>query len=152
MQMPRLGWLFVATFAVTAASARADVTVDHPWVRGVVAGQTSTGAFMSIRSTETTELIGVSSPMAASASLHRMVMADNMMSMEPMASLAIPAHGSVELKPGTYHVMLMGLKGALTVGATVPLVLTFRGGDQVERSLTVQARVSGIDGTGGAPN
>jgi copper(I)-binding protein len=81
-----------------------------------------------------------------------MVMADAMMSMEPVASLAIPAHGSVDLKPGTYHVMLIGLKGALVAGTTIPLVLTFRASDRVERSLTVQARVSGLAGNGGASN
>jgi copper(I)-binding protein len=97
---------------------------------------------MTIRSTEATELIGVSSPAAASASLHKMVMADSMMSMEPVASLPIPAHGAVELKPGTYHVMLIGLKHRLAPGSSVPLILTFRGVDRVERSITVQAGVS----------
>lgn len=150
MQLRNFGRLFAATFVVAAAAARADVTVDHPWVRGVVAGQSSTGAFMTIRSTEATELIRVSSPVAASASLHRMVMADSMMSMEPVSSLAIPAHGSVDLKPGTYHVMLIGLKETLVAGTSIPLVLTFRGSDQVERSMTVQAPVSELSATAAA--
>ncbi len=130
-----------AALAGSTSIARAEVTVDHPWVRGVVAGQTATGAFMTIRSSEATELVRVSSPVAASASLHKMVMADSTMSMEPIASLPIPSHGMVELKPGTYHVMLLGLKGPLKPGSRVPLVLTFRGADHTESALTVQAPV-----------
>jgi copper(I)-binding protein len=148
MQVRSFGRRLAATFVLAAAAARADVTVDDPWVRGVVAGQSSTGAFMTIRSTEATELIRVSSPMAASASLHKMVMADSMMSMAPMPSLAIPAHGSVDLKPGTYHLMLIGLKGPLVAGESIPLILTFRGADRVERSMSVQARVGELAGTG----
>lgn len=150
MQIGNLGRLLAAASMVAAASARADVTIDHPWVRGVVAGQSSTGAFMTIRSSDATELVRVSSPIAASASLHRMVLSDSMMSMEPMASLAIPAHGSVELRPGTYHVMLIGLKGPLAAGTTIPLVLTFRGADRVERSMTVRAAVTALGGPGAA--
>ena len=136
--------LVAVALAGTMSIARAEVTIDHPWVRGVVAGQTSTGAFMTIRSSEATELVRVTSPAASSASLHKMVMADSMMSMEPIDSLPIPSHGMVELKPGTYHVMLVGLKGPLPAGSRVLLVLTFRGADHTERSVTVQAPVSDL--------
>ncbi len=136
--------LTVAALAGMMSVARADVTIEHPWVRGVVPGQSATGAFMTIRSSEATELIRVSSPAAASASLHKMVMTDSMMSMEPVSSLPIPAHGMVDLKPGTYHVMLIGLKRTLAAGTSIPLILTFRGADRAERSLTVQAQVTDL--------
>jgi len=48
-----------------------------------------------------------------------------MMEMKPVSSIPVPANGSVELKPGGYHVMLMQLKNPLTTGGTVPLTLTF---------------------------
>ena len=144
MRVRSSSWLMAVALAGVLSVARAEVTVDHPWIRGTVGGQSTTGAFMTIRSTEATELIRVSSPAAASAALHKMVMADSMMSMEPVASLPIPAHGEVELKPGTYHVMLVGLKRRLAAGSSVPLILTFRGVDRVERSITVQAKVSGL--------
>jgi len=142
MRLRSSRFLAAAVLVAAMSAARADVSVDHPWVRGVVAGQSSTGAFMTIRSTQATELVGVSSPDAASVSLHRMVMADSMMSMEPMDSLPIPAGGLVELKPGTYHLMLIGLKRSIKPGASVPLRLTFRGADRVETTVTVQATVS----------
>ncbi len=149
MRFRSSSFLAAALLAATTSIAHADVSVDHPWVRGVVAGQSSTGAFMTIRSTQATELVRVSSPIAAGVSLHRMVMTNSMMSMEPMEALPIPANGLVELKPGTYHLMLIGLKRSLKPGASVPLRLTFRGADRIETSLTVQATVS--DPAGAAP-
>ena len=128
------------------ASAFADVTIESPWIRGVVAGQSATGAFMRIRSTEATELVAVSSPAAANASVHRTAMVDGMMAMEPVDSLAIPAHGSVALEPGGFHVMLVGLRGPLRVGDDVALTFVFRAAGGRETSVTVQAEVRDLTG------
>jgi periplasmic copper chaperone A len=43
----------------------------------------------------------------------------------------------VELKPGGYHLMLMGLKQKLEVGATFPLTLTFAKAPPVTVTVTV---------------
>ena len=40
--------------------------------------------------------------------------------------IAIPSNGMVELKPGGYHVMLMGLKAPLKKGGKFMLKLTFK--------------------------
>jgi len=138
---------------VAASAACADVTVATPWVRGVVAGQSTTGAFMTISSTTATRLVKVASPAAAETSVHQTSMVDGMMRMEPVESLAVPAHGSVELKPGGFHVMLMGLRAPLRTGQTVPLTLTFRGADGHDSTVTVQAQVRDVTGAaaGGKP-
>jgi len=128
------------------AAAFADVTIEAPWVRGVVAGQSATGAFMTIRSTDATALVGVSSPAAEALHVHRTAMTDGMMAMEPVDALPVPAHDSVALEPGGFHVMLMGLRTPLHPGDKVPLTLTFRGADQRETSVTVQAEVRDVTG------
>jgi copper(I)-binding protein len=46
-----------------------------------------------------------------------------MMGMQPIARLEIPAGGSVELKPGSYHIMLIGLKQDLKVGDSIEITL-----------------------------
>lgn len=48
-----------------------------------------------------------------------------MMTMVEVASVDIPAGGTVEFKPGGYHLMLMDLTGTLTPGQTIDLTLTF---------------------------
>ena len=40
--------------------------------------------------------------------------------------LPLPANEHTELKPGGYHVMLIGLKQPLTAGSRFPLTLKFR--------------------------
>jgi hypothetical protein len=128
------------------ACAFADVTVEAPWIRGVVAGQSSTGAFMTLRSTDATELVAMSSPAAESLQVHKTAMVDGMMTMEPVDALAVPAHGSVTLEPGGFHVMLVGLRVPLRPGDKVPLTLTFRGADRHESAVTVQAEVRDVTG------
>jgi copper(I)-binding protein len=47
------------------------------------------------------------------------------MAMRPIPRLPVPAGGSVEMKPGGYHVMLLGLTRDLKLGDTVDVTLTF---------------------------
>ena len=54
-----------------------------------------------------------------------MKMEKDVMKMAAIPSLNVPAGGTVELKPGSYHVMLMDLKAPLADKSTVPLTLTF---------------------------
>ena len=51
--------------------------------------------------------------------------------------IEVPAGGQVELKPGGYHVMLIGLTRDLTDGEKFPLTLQFEKGGEV----TVEAEV-----------
>ena len=63
-----------------------------------------------------------------------------MMRMRQVSQIDIPANGSVELKPGSYHIMLMGLKKALSTGTTETLTLTFSD----KSSMTVEALVGDL--------
>jgi periplasmic copper chaperone A len=77
-------------------------------------------------------LLSVTSDVAASAELHESVMKDGVASMPHVDSLEIPAGATVELKPGGYHIMLMGLKVPLKKDEMVPLHLTFEQAGQVD--------------------
>lgn len=70
--------------------------------------------------------------------LHETRVEDNVARMRPVAGgIEVPARGRVELKPGGYHIMLMGLQRPLMAGDRFPVVLQF------ERSgaLTIEAVV-----------
>jgi copper(I)-binding protein len=54
-----------------------------------------------------------------------------MMQMRQVDAIDVPAGGSVELKPGGYHIMLLELAEPLTEGTMVPLTLRFEGFDPV---------------------
>jgi copper(I)-binding protein len=47
----------------------------------------------------------------------------------------------VALRPGGYHIMLMGLNGALKEGDTVPLTLRFENADGKTETQEVRATV-----------
>ena len=122
-------------------SAYAEVTVAAPWVRGVVKGQTATGAFMTLKSTDATSLVGASSPVAKTVQIHEMKMQGDIMRMRPVEAIDIAANKVLELKPGGYHVMLMGLTKPLADGDKVPITLTFRSKGGAKSTVDVQAEV-----------
>ena len=132
--------IFVA-LAVPAASAVAEVTVTQPWVRGTVAPQKTTGAFMKLKSTSDAKLVSASSPAAKLVEIHEMAMVNNVMRMRPVMELALPAGKDVELKPGGYHIMLMGIGHQFKQGETIPITLTVRGSDGKTETIEVRAPV-----------
>ncbi|HUY03939.1 MAG TPA: copper chaperone PCu(A)C [Rhodocyclaceae bacterium] len=117
------------------------VEVSRPWVRGTVTGQTATGAFMELKSPVDATLVGVSSPVSKLAQIHRMVMDKNVMKMQAIPSLDLPAGKTVLLEPGSYHIMLTGLTRQLKKGETVPLTLKIETKDKKLVSVAVKAEV-----------
>lgn len=109
--------------------AHAEVKIDQPWVRGTVAVQKSTGAFMTLSSDKPVSLVFASSPTAKIVEIHEMKMDKDMMSMKAVEKIDIAPGKSTELKPGGYHVMLINLVKPLNKGDIVPLTLGFKGVD-----------------------
>ena len=70
-------------------------------------------------------LTSAESDVAGSVELHQTIVKDNVMSMSPVEAIDVPANGRVELKPGGYHIMLVGLKQDLKAGSTIQLTLVF---------------------------
>ena len=105
-----------------------NIQIKDAWARETVAGQTSTAAYFSIDNAGSADdrLIGVMIAAPASASLHATENSGGISRMRDMSSgLAIPAGSSISLKPGSTHVMIMGLNGPLKAGDTLKLRLRF---------------------------
>ncbi len=124
-----------AAALLATGSVFAQTTVTDGWVRGMVAPQRATGAFLKITSPQGGKLVAVSTPVARTAEVHEMVMQDNVMAMRASESLELPAGKTVELKPGGHHLMLMGIEQPLQPGATVPVTLTVEGKDGKRETL-----------------
>ncbi|MDP2370802.1 copper chaperone PCu(A)C [Rhodoferax sp.] len=119
------------------------VEVKDAWVRATVSGQRATGAFMKITAKDGAKLVGSSSPAAGVTEVHEMKIDGGVMKMRAVeGGLDLPAGKAVELKPGGYHVMLMDLKGPVTVNSTVPLTLVFKDAKGVESRLELKVPVS----------
>ncbi|MCW8883625.1 MAG: copper chaperone PCu(A)C [Motiliproteus sp.] len=104
------------------------ISVQQGWVRAVPWVAKNTAAYMTIISsrTDNDQLLSASTPVAESVEVHRIVKTGRMMEMQRVDDLEIPAAGEVELKPGGYHLMLIGLKPVPAEGETVSLTLHFK--------------------------
>jgi periplasmic copper chaperone A len=76
-------------------------------------------------------LISASSPAAKMVEVHESYMEGGMMKMRPVAGLDVPAGGKVELKPGSYHIMLIDLVAPLQTGSTIVVTLKFEKSGEV---------------------
>lgn len=130
---------------LAAAPAWSQVTVDQPWVRGTVAAQKVTGAFMTLTAAKNSRLVAVSSPVAGTVEVHEMKMVDDVMRMRQIPALELPAGKPVALTPGGYHLMLFQLKQQLKDGDKVPLVLEIEDAAKVRSSIKVEAVVKPLN-------
>lgn len=120
-----------------------ELRIGHPAARPTRPGQTGGGAYLSIenRGKQDDRLIAVSTPIAQSAAIHTMTMDGHVMKMREVDSIDIAAGTKVAMRPGDgYHLMLLGLKKALAVGAQFPLTLTFEKAGKVEVTVIVEDR------------
>lgn len=98
-------------------------------------------AYMVIENTGGADkLVSASADVAGVTEIHETKdMGNGVMGMQPVqGGLDVPANGSVTLKPGGYHIMLMKLKQDLTPGQTIKLTLTFQSGKEIALDVPVK--------------
>ena len=128
---------FTATFAFLLSAllshgvlADTTITVQDPYIRLVPPDIKTTGGFMIIRNASNTDrlLVKAESPAANIVELHTHINENGVMKMREVASIAVKANGQTELKPGSYHVMLIDLRQPINEGDSVPITLKFDDG------------------------
>lgn len=122
------------------------------WARAALKDGTS-AAYMLLHNhgSEDDALVGASSDVAAAVEIHLSKMgADGTMQMIPQESIALPADGEVELKPGSYHIMMIGLVKDLNVGDEITVTLHFEKHEDITLTIPVMEAAdmggSGMDG------
>jgi copper(I)-binding protein len=107
------------------------IAVGNPWTRATPKGATVAGGYMTIsnKGSAPDRLLGGSAAVAGRFEVHSMVMEQGVAKMRPVqGGLEIKPGETVELKPGSLHVMLMGLKQPLEKGQKVKGTLEIREG------------------------
>ena len=114
------------------------IQVHNAMARTTMPGMPTSAAYMTIRNDgpNRIQILSVSSPVAKKTEIHTVVMSDGMMKMQRVDKLSIEPGEGLELKPGGYHVMLMGLKKTIEPTTQVPITMSFSNGDKI----TVVAR------------
>lgn len=131
--------VLVALLTATSALAQ-DISVRHPWSRATPKGAQVAGAYLTIENGGMTpdKLLEASTPAARKIEIHRMSVADGVMTMRPVEEgLAIPPEGTVTLAPGGEHLMLIGLAAPLNEGMRIPVSLFFERAGMIEATFEV---------------
>jgi periplasmic copper chaperone A len=135
-----LSALLAAAPAAFAGKAADTVNVTDPYVRLVPASTDTTGAYLLLKNTDKVDhaLVKASSNAAKNVELHTVLEEGGKKVMRPVPKMDVKAGGETTLKPGAYHIMLIGLKAPLKDGAHVPITLGFEDGSTKEVHATVK--------------
>ncbi len=132
-----------------------DVVVEKPWARATPKGADVGSGYLLIQNKGATpdRLTGGSADFAT-VEVHQMTSVNGVSQMrEVKDGLNIPAHGSVGLAPGSYHIMFTHLAHPLTKGETIKATLNFEHAGPVEVEFKVMgvgaAASGGMKGMGG---
>jgi len=134
-------WIAAALLLVSVTTQAADLTVTQAWTRASAPGQDSAAVRAVIVSQRGGNLVGVSSPLAATGEIHTMSHENGMMKMHAIDSLKLAAGQPLDLSQGGEHLMLLHLKQPLRAGETLPLTLTIQFADQHRESVDVAAEI-----------
>jgi copper(I)-binding protein len=123
------------------STAYAQVAVEAAWVRATVAQQQATGAFMRLTAEKDSKLVGAESSVANIVEIHEMAVQDDVMKMRQVSDIALPLGRTIELKPGSYHIMLIQLRQQVKEGDVVPITLIFEDDTGKQDSVRINAPV-----------
>ncbi len=143
-------WLRPVTVGDAAAATNAADHGAHNGHGGTASGSaasTSTqgsgvtgAAYMTIVNTGNAadQLLKATTEIADQVELHTTTIENNVAQMRPVPSIEVAANGQVELKSGSYHMMLINVNRSLQVGDTVPITLTFQNAGEVQVTAEVR--------------
>ena len=143
---PSVLFAFILLFAAGAAAAQefkaGALEIDQPWSRATPKGAKVAAGYLTIRNTGTDpdRLVSVTSPAAGKSEIHEMSMEKGVMKMRPVpGGIEIKPGETVELKPNSFHIMMMGLKKPIELGKPFKASLTFEKAGPVEVEFAVVA-------------
>lgn len=131
--------ILLATFLVSGCAKAGEFKVTDAWARPAASGDNGAVYFIISNATDTDDiLLSASTDVASAAEVHMSMMDDNgVMSMQMQEVVAIPARQEIIFKPGSLHVMLVGLTQDLKIGDAFALILRFEKAGEI----TVQVEV-----------
>jgi copper(I)-binding protein len=140
--------LFACIVSLAAGAAAAQefkagsLEIDQPWSRATPKGAKVAAGYLTIKNTgtEPDRLVSGTSPVAGKFEIHEMTMDKGVMKMRPVPEgVEIKPGETVELKPSSFHFMIMDLKQPIVRGKPFKASLTFEKAGPVEVEFTVVA-------------
>ena len=136
--------LLPACFANAQDFKVGELEIVNPWSQELPPNAPTVAAYFVIDNEGKTadRLLSVDTPIAGEAQLHEHVMQGDMMKMQHVPSVEVPAGGEVTFAPMAYHVMLVNLKdrSLLSDGKHFPLTMHFEKAGDVTVEVAVQKK------------
>ena len=104
------------------------IHVHGAWIRATPPVSHISAAYLTLinHGDQEDQLLSVETELAKVVELHNVKKTDGMMSMFPVPFVPVPAGGEQNLKPGSYHIMLINLNQTPKLGEKYELFLQFK--------------------------
>jgi len=124
------------------ATADSELQVENAWVREAPPSAHMMAAYMTLKNpgSSDTVLTQVDSPAFDHVMLHKSEVVDGVARMIHQDDILIPAQGSVELKPGSFHLMMPTPEKRLVEGDRVDFILTFSNGETIRLQADIRKK------------
>lgn len=134
--------LLPASFASAHEYTKGDLHIAHPWSLQLPPNAPNVAAYFIIdnKGKEDDRLLSVDTPISDRSELHEHVMTGDVMRMQQVPNVAVPAGGKVVFSPSAYHVMIMQPRdrSLLGDGKRFPLTLHFEKAGDITVEVAVQ--------------
>lgn len=109
------------------AVCAADLEISGAFLRASPKVANAGAGFVTIKNpnAEADTLLSAEADISKAVELHTHVKDGEVMRMRQVDSVAVPANGAAELKPGADHIMFINLHKPLSEGQTIPVTLVF---------------------------
>jgi len=130
--------LTLAIATVVSASA-ADLSVTKAWFRALPSDLPA-GGYFSLHNAggEPAVLVAADSPVCGMVMIHQSVQSSGVSRMNDVPSVTVPAGGTVDFAPGSYHLMCTNPGAAMTPGRRVPVTFVFADHRKIEAVFAVK--------------
>lgn len=120
---------FISPISMTYAN-NYSIDIEDAWIRAMPSKAMSTAAFMKITNKLPNEVKLISADIdgVQSVELHKTMSDGKVMRMVKQNHIPLPANSSLVLKPGSWHIMMIGLEKQFSEGSVHQIQLNFDNG------------------------
>jgi len=132
--------------AISVSLVAASIDVKDAYVRATPPGLPNSAAFLTLQNNTAKDvaLVKAVSDVAKAVELHTHDMKDGVMKMYQVPKIDVKANSSVTLKPGGFHIMLIGLTKPLKVDESIDFTLEFSNGEKTTFTAPVKTVMGGM--------
>ena len=119
-------------------AAGAPITIEAPWARASIGKNGAAYATLTNNGNRPDRLVAIKSPVAARVEIHTHIKEGDIMRMRQVkGGIAVAPGKSVAMKPGSYHIMLMGLNSKLESGGKFPVTFVFEKAGEINAMVDI---------------